>query len=67
MWQVRVSLAVVHRLLLWSMGFRVCGLSSCEMRSLWLQCEGLVAPRHVGFWFPYQGLNPCPLHWKADS
>ena len=28
---------------------------------------GLVAPGHVGSWFPDQGSNPRPLHWKADS
>ena len=28
---------------------------------------GLVAPRHMGSYFPDQGSNPCPLHWKADS
>ena len=27
---------------------------------------GLVAPWHVGPWFPDQGSNLCPLHWKAD-
>ena len=20
--------------------------------------------RHVGFYFPYQGLTPCPVNWK---
>lgn len=25
------------------------------------------APRHVGPYFPNQGLNPSPLHCKADS
>ena len=24
-------------------------------------------PQHVGSQFPNQGLNLCPLHWKADS
>ena len=28
---------------------------------------GLVAPQHMGSLFPDQGLNPHPLHWKADS
>ena len=28
---------------------------------------GLVAPRHVGSYFPNQGLNLHPLHWKLDS
>ena len=28
---------------------------------------GLVAPKHMGSWFPNQGLNPCPLHLKTNS
>ena len=39
-----------------------------------LQCEGfssfgmgLIAPQHEGSWFPDQGSNPCPLHWKAGG
>ena len=28
---------------------------------------GFVALWHVGSLFPKQGLNPCPLHWSADS
>ena len=35
--------------------------SSCGTRA------GLVAPQHVGSWFPSEGSNLCPLHWKADS
>ena len=27
---------------------------------------GFEAPRRVRSWFPYQGLNPRLLHWKAD-
>ena len=27
----------------------------------------VVALRHVGSYFPNQGLSPHPLHWKADS
>ena len=42
-----------------------CGIFRWGVRaSLQLQCAGLVAPWHVG---SYQGSNPCPLHWKADS
>ena len=29
--------------------------------------RGLVAPWHVGSYFPDQGSNPRSLHWKADS
>ena len=32
-----------------------------------LRWRGLVAPQHVGSYFPDQGLNLCPLHWKVDS
>ena len=28
---------------------------------------GWVAPEDVGSYFPNQGLNPHPLHWKAES
>ena len=28
---------------------------------------GLVAPWHVGSYFPHQGSNPRPLHWKSNS
>ena len=38
----------------------ICG---CVRSSL--QHAGLVAWWHVGFQFPNQGLNQCPLHWKA--
>ena len=36
------------------------------------QTQGPLPPfgqttRHVGSEFPKQGLNPCPLHWKAKS
>ena len=34
------------------------GLSSCDM--------GLVALQHVISYFLDQGLNPCPLHCKAE-
>ena len=36
-----------------------CWLLSCGMRTL-------SSSMHVGQ-FPDQGLNPCPLHWQADS
>ena len=31
-----------------------------------LWCTNLVAPWHMKT-FLGQGLNPCPLHWQADS
>ena len=37
------------------------------MDFLWLCHEGLVAPGHLGSQFLNQGLDPRPLHWKADS
>ena len=43
------------------------GLSCSKWASVQLWRADLVAPRHVGSQFPNQGLNPCPLHWKADS
>ena len=29
-------------------------------------CAGLLAIRHVGSYFPDQGLNPHLLHWKGE-
>ena len=59
--------------LLWSMGSRCTGFSSCSTQPqyLWLAGSVVVAhrlscPTACGI-FPDQGLNPCPLHWQADS
>ena len=30
-------------------------------------CFGFLAKKHVGSWLLDQGLNLCPLHWKAKS
>ena len=39
-----------------------------QARGLPLVAEGsLVAPQHVGTWFPDQRLNLHRLHWKVDS
>ena len=46
-------------------GFQACKLSICASQAQQLWHAGLVAPRHVGSLD--QGLNPCPLHWQADS
>ena len=46
------SLLRVGFLLFWTVGFRGSGFSSC------FEACGI---------FPDQGLNPCPLHWQADS
>ena len=32
-----------------------------------LGCTGLVAPGHVGSWFPDWGSNLLPLHCKVES
>ena len=52
---------------------------SCGTQDLSLQHAGsfvaahgllsscLVALQHVGSYFPDQGSNPRPLHWKVDS
>ena len=46
------------------------GFSSCraqaQYRSLWALEHGFHCSRACGI-FPDQGLNPCPLHWQADS
>ena len=70
-------------LMLWSTGSRCAGFSSGGTWALeragllvvarWLQGAGSVVVAHglscsaaCGI-FPYQGPNPCPLHWQADS
>ena len=50
-------------LLLWSTGSGVCKASSCR-----LQSTGSVVVVHgLSGIFLDQGLNPCLLHWQADS
>ena len=59
-------------LLLWSTGSRVHGLSSCLS---WALMHGLSSCGHARRFscfvacgiFPDKGLNPCLLHWQADS
>ena len=65
------ALQLWWRLLLWSMGFRACGLwwlqlpcSKTRVQEWW--CTGLAASQHWGI-FPEQGLNPCFLNWQVDS
>ena len=44
--------------------------AQASLVSVWrsLTCVvGFAAPWPKGSEFPHQGLNPCPLHWKADS
>ena len=65
-------------LLLWSMGSRPAGFSSCGMQASVVVDRRLQSARSVvvahrlscsaacGV-FPDQGLNLCPLHWQADS
>ena len=65
-------------LLLGSTGSRRAGFSSCGLRAsvvvacgLWsagsvVVAHGLNCSAARGI-FPDQGLNPCPLHWQADS
>ena len=42
-------------------------LGQVVVQGLILQHSSLVAPWHVGSYFPDQGSNPYPLHRKADS
>ena len=39
--------------------------SKIRAQELW--CPGLVATCHVGSYFPNQGSNSSPRHWKVDS
>ena len=50
-------------LLLRSTGSRPAGFSSCGS---WALERRLSCSMACGI-FPDQGLNPCPLHWQADS
>ena len=61
--------------LLWSTGSRCSVVAACMFSSCgsWALRNGLSSQVH-GFScsvacgiFPDQGLNPCPLHWQADS
>ena len=59
----------------WLFLFRLCSgslsrcasCSSCGAWSQQLWTSGLVALWHVGSYFPNQGSNPGPLHWRGDS
>ena len=58
---------------LWNVGSVVVahGLSVCGLQQLWhagsvVVAHGLSCSAACGI-FPDQGLNPCPLHWQADS
>ena len=42
------------------------GLSSCGTWASVVVAHGLSCSAACGI-FPDQGLNPCPLHWQADS
>ena len=60
------ALQLWWHLLLWSMGFRACGLrwlqlpcSKTRVQEWW--CTGLAASQHWGI-FPEQRLNPCFLN-----
>ena len=44
-------------------GAAALGLSRCSSEALE---HGLSCPKACGI-FPDLGLNPCPLHWQADS
>ena len=74
--EFRLLFAAVHRLLIAEaslaadQGSRASELSCCGRQTLEHQlssCEhGLSCFVGCGI-FPDQGLNPCPLHWQADS
>ena len=53
-------------LLLWSMGSRCTGFSSCGLWTSPVVAHGLSCSTACGI-FPDQGSNPCPLNWQADS
>ena len=53
-------------LLLWSMGSRRAGFSSCGTWASVVVVHGLSCSAACGI-FLDQGSNPCPLHWQADS
>ena len=62
-------------LLLWGTGSRAQGLEYCSLwaQQLWLLDTGSIVMAHglncstAHSIFPDQGLNPCLLHWQADS
>ena len=52
------GLSLLRPLLLWSTGSRCAGSVTVAHRPSCTAACGI---------FPDQGLNPCPLHWQADS
>ena len=58
------GLLIVVALLLWSMGSRTWGFSSCGFLSLEHRLSSCSAACGI---FQYQGSNLCLLHWLADS
>ena len=53
-------------LLLQNADSRVCGPQLLQHPGLAVAAHGLSCSMACGI-FPDQGLNPCPLHWQADS
>ena len=49
------------------LGLQYLRFAGSRAQAQWVWCMGLVAPLHVGSWFPNRGSNPWPLHWQADS
>ena len=47
-------------------GFSCCGAQALGARASVVVAQGLSCSAACGI-FPDQGLNPCPLHWQADS
>ena len=42
-----------------------CEIFPCDAWVVQMWYKGLVTLQHVGFWFPDQELNPCPLHLEG--
>ena len=51
---------------LWSTGSRVCGLQQLKAVGSKVAASSFRCSAACGV-FSDQGLNPCPLHWQADS
>ena len=61
---IYLSSSIYFELNIYSFG---CVVSQLRFKGVSIAIEGLVAPQHVGSYFPNQDSNLHPLHWKAGS
>ena len=65
LFRLRWVFVAAHGLLICG-GFSCCGARALGARASVFAAHRLSCSAACGI-FPDQGLNPCPLHWQADS